>query len=146
MDALTLDVMSKRPPSKKTSPLVGEVASVSETVGGAAANHCAIASPTRRSAATSPTRGNVFLASVVLVAFASLASASDPAAVERGRKALLENSHIEGRWTINGFRKIEKEAASFEEKYGLFPPPYENHGLPMGLRRQDGAPNHVVLD
>src|SRR5215207_6248050 len=118
MDALTLDVMSKRPPSERiTSPLAGEVASVSELEGGAAANCRANFPPTRRSAATSPARVEVFLASVVLSAFASLASASDPAAIERGRKSLLENSHIEGRWTVQGFRKTEKAASSFEEKY-----------------------------
>jgi len=75
------------------------------------------------------------------------AETPDSGAVERGRKALLERSHIEGKWTLDGYRKLEKEkGGSIQERYGLFPAPYENDGLPMGLRKRNDDPKHISLD
>ena len=75
---------------------------------------------------------------VLALALWTAGEAPDPAAVGRGRKALLERSHIEGKWALDGFRKLEKDkGGSIQERYGLFHPPYENGGLPMGLRRRN---------
>src|SRR5205809_275966 len=84
---------------------------------------------------------------VILLASSSSASDANEDAVARGRDALLGKSHLDGRWTIEGYRKLENsDPAAFREKYGLHPAAYENHGLPMGLRQRDGDPKHVVLD
>jgi mono/diheme cytochrome c family protein len=86
----------------------------------------------------------------IIAVFSSLAAGSeapDQAAVERGRNALLSRSHIESRWTIDGFHKLEKpDASAIRDRYGLFPTPYDNDGLPMGLRRRNDDPKHIVLD
>jgi hypothetical protein len=99
----------------------------------------------REPQASAPLRVAANLAIFFVVAVAG-AQPPDPAAVERGRKALLERSHLEGRWTREGFDKLESSGDSVREKYGLFPAPYENHGLPMGLRPSDADPKRIVLD
>ena len=84
---------------------------------------------------------------IVVSSASARAETPDQAAAERGRKALLAQSHLEGRWTLDGFHKLEKpDASAIRDRYGLFAAPYENGELPMGLRRRNGDSKHVVLD
>jgi mono/diheme cytochrome c family protein len=72
------------------------------------------------------------------------AQAADPAAVERGRKALLETAYIpafwpaaaaDDAWRAWGLKQKPADYADrLRERYGLHPAPYPNGGLPMGLR------------
>lgn len=72
------------------------------------------------------------------------AQTPDPAAVERGRKALLERAYLPAPWSRRAIDEVwkiwtpsEKPAdlsAALFERYGLPPAPYPNAGLPMGLR------------
>src|SRR4051794_33549092 len=82
----------------------------------------------------------------------------DPAAAERGRRALTLTGYLKAGWTEEAYRKAgklwkggapdpiaepEAYAAAFRRHYGLHPAPYPNDGLPMGIRRapgRDGAP------
>ena len=69
---------------------------------------------------------------------------SDPSAAERGRKALTSKAFSGGIWLPSDYDGVWKawglkeKPADFDrlyrERYGLHPAPYENHGLPMGLR------------
>lgn len=103
----------------------------------------------------------VWLALLAAVASPTIARGQgndDPSAIERGRKALLEQAHIPGVWTLDAYRKVrtfwDNDAPdpdqdpdgyfrAFCRQYGLHPAPYPNDGLPMGLRkspRRDGSP------
>lgn len=65
----------------------------------------------------------------------------------RGKKALLERSYVPAGWTRatyddawKAWQPTQKEKpanydVAFREHYGLAPAPYENAGLPMGLRK-----------
>src|SRR4051812_41603746 len=81
------------------------------------------------------------------------AEVSDPAAVERGRRALTETGYLPPAWSEGAYkaarrllgpdapdpdRDPEGYAAAFRRRYGLHPAPYPNDGLPMGLRRGNG--------
>ena len=72
--------------------------------------------------------------------------AADPAAAERGKKALTETAFIPGFWSAKSVENAwkhwgglkEKPAdydAALRERYGLPEAPYPNGGLPMGLRK-----------
>jgi mono/diheme cytochrome c family protein len=79
-----------------------------------------------------------------LLLLAAPALAGEPTATERGRDALLGRSFspplvgragYEGAWKQWGVKEKPGDyAAAFIERYGLHPAPYENNGLPMGLR------------
>ena len=67
----------------------------------------------------------------------------DPAQVERGRRALLEQSHLGPMWGVEAYENLWRiwadeqpadYAAAARERYGLHEAPYENNGYPMGLR------------
>jgi mono/diheme cytochrome c family protein len=78
------------------------------------------------------------------------ARASDPAAAERGRKALQTRSFIPGAWLPKGYDEAwrlwgadmktrpEPYARAFMEHYGLHPAPFDNGRYPMGLRERKG--------
>jgi hypothetical protein len=82
-----------------------------------------------------------------LVMIGSLpATAAEPTAAERGKKALLETGYIPPAWRQPAFDSVWKRWDGVKEKpadyekalcdrYGLHPAPYPNHGLPMGLRK-----------
>lgn len=85
------------------------------------------------------------LALVGIVLLTPTARPAEPAAIERGRKALLEQSYIPPSWTMSAYQNAwkrwpgvtEKSAdydAAFRDHYGLHPAPYPNGQLPMGLR------------
>ena len=72
----------------------------------------------------------------------------DPAAAERGRRALTLTGYLKAGWTEEAYRKAGKfwkegapdpitepdaYAAAFRRHYGLHPAPYPNDGLPMGI-------------
>src|SRR5258708_35100371 len=71
-------------------------------------------------------------------------TATEKTAVERGREALLGRSFSPPLVSTNGYETAWKQwgvsekptdyARAFAEHYGLHAAPYENHGLPMGLR------------
>jgi mono/diheme cytochrome c family protein len=79
---------------------------------------------------------------VLLAAGAAAAEETTPA--ERGREALLGRSFDPAIVSVRGYESVWKEwglaekppdyARAVEARYGLHPAPYENHGLPMGLR------------
>jgi hypothetical protein len=87
---------------------------------------------------------------VLPVVFASVGlvlagpATTEKSAVERGREALLGRSFSPPLVSVNGYESAWKQwglsekpadyASAFAERYGLHAPPYENHGLPMGLR------------
>jgi len=88
----------------------------------------------------------MFRLSFLLVLFASPASAAEPTAAERGKKAITENAYIPAFWSSKAVANVwkqwdntnEKPAefdALFRERYGLHPAPYPNGDLPMGLRK-----------
>src|SRR3712207_4355558 len=74
----------------------------------------------------------------------------DPAAVERGRKALQTRAFNTAPWTFQAYEEVwklwdtdrkEKPAdypQAFMERYGLHPAPYDNGPYPMGLREGQG--------
>jgi mono/diheme cytochrome c family protein len=74
----------------------------------------------------------------------------DPAAVERGSKALLGRNFTGVQWSLSGYADVWKRwddapaaapkdyAAALMRYYGLHPAPYDNHGYPMGLREAGG--------
>ena len=76
----------------------------------------------------------------------ALVRANDPAAVERGKKALLGKCYAPPTMTRRAYDEVwkrwgikEKPAPSdydrlYRERYGLHEAPYPNGGLPMGLR------------
>lgn len=83
---------------------------------------------------------------IVLFTFASL-YAAEPTAVERGKQALEGTAFIKAFWQTPTYdaawktwgvkEKPAEYAAAFRERYGLHEAPYENNGLPMGLRKAD---------
>ena len=85
-----------------------------------------------------------------LCAAPAFAESPDLAAVERGRKALTERGYVRAAWSEKTYREVgklwgpgapdpEKDpegyARAFESRYGLHPAPFDNDGLPLGLRR-----------
>jgi hypothetical protein len=89
------------------------------------------------------------LVAMALVAQALVAPrlcAQDSEAVERGKKALLTRAFSPAPWTPDAYDQAWKYweprpptqaadyAGAFMDHYGLHPAPFENHGLPMGLR------------
>jgi mono/diheme cytochrome c family protein len=78
--------------------------------------------------------------------FAPRLPAQDAEAVERGKKALLTRAFSPAPWSPDAYNKawqywrpkVDAQPASYEQAfrdhYGLHPAPYDNHGLPMGLR------------
>jgi mono/diheme cytochrome c family protein len=93
----------------------------------------------------------VFLILACPIVSPLLAQSTDgPDAVERGRVALTQQSHVRGAWSADAYKKAGKlwgrpapdpeedregYFRAFCEQYGLHPAPFENQGLPMGLRR-----------
>jgi hypothetical protein len=73
--------------------------------------------------------------------------AEDAKAAERGKTALLTRSFTSAKWTPDAYDKAwmhwgpnvkvkpDNYAQAFQDRYGLHPAPYENPGLPMGLRQ-----------
>jgi hypothetical protein len=78
------------------------------------------------------------------LAAAGAASAADPAAADRGKKALEATAFIPGFWPAAVYdlawkswavsEKPKDYDAAFRDRYGLHKAPYPNAGLPMGLR------------
>ena len=77
---------------------------------------------------------------------ASIASAAELTPAEKGRKALVETAFIPAFWTPQAYDVAWKQwentkakpanyDAAFRDRYGLHTAPYENGGLPMGLRK-----------
>jgi hypothetical protein len=72
----------------------------------------------------------------------------EPTPVERGRKALTTKAYNPAIWQQSDYDRVwkawglkEKPAdfpERFRERYGLHPAPFENQGLPMGLREAKG--------
>jgi len=74
------------------------------------------------------------------------ATATEPTAAERGRKALIETPFIPAFWSVGSIESAWKQwenttakpadyDAAFRERYGLNVAPYPNGDLPMGLRK-----------
>jgi RoxA-like, cytochrome c-like len=71
--------------------------------------------------------------------------AAERTPAERGKQALLESSFIAPIWRMPAYEKVwrqwglkEKPAdydKAVRERYGLNSPPYENGGMPMGIRK-----------
>lgn len=90
------------------------------------------------------------LAVFVCCVLPRLAAGAEPAAVERGRQALLGRHFTPLTWSADAYRKAwrvwgedRKEApadydAAFRERYGLHAAPYANDSYPMGLREAPG--------
>jgi mono/diheme cytochrome c family protein len=87
------------------------------------------------------------LPALLLVAlFITPASAAEPTAAERGKKALTGTAFIPAFWRIDTVDNLWKQwkttrtkpaeyAAAVRDRYGLHEAPYPNDGLPMGLRK-----------
>ncbi|AMV36286.1 c-type cytochrome [Planctomyces sp. SH-PL62] len=112
--------------------------------------------------------GLVVLAFLILAAIparrAPAVEPPDPAAVERGRKALLEGSYLRAEWADAAFTGASKfwgepapdpvadpdgYARAFGKRYGFHPAPFPNDGLPMGLKRSvraDGKTRGFQVD
>ena len=81
---------------------------------------------------------------LVVLFVAGGASAGEKTPAERGREALLGRSFDPGVVSVQGYESVWKQwglaekpadyAGAVEVRYGLHPAPYDNHGLPMGLR------------
>jgi mono/diheme cytochrome c family protein len=83
---------------------------------------------------------------LVLLSTAFAAQTPDPAAVDRGRKALTERAFLPAAWSWSAYENLWKvdadkdtqKPADYEhflrERYGLPPAPFANQGLPLGLR------------
>jgi mono/diheme cytochrome c family protein len=99
---------------------------------------------------------------IAVLALADPAVSSDwpvpDSAAERGRIALITTGYLKPAWSAAAYHKAglswkdaapapdpqtnpEAYAAAFNRRYGLNPAPYPNDGLPMGLRRGNGANN-----
>jgi hypothetical protein len=84
----------------------------------------------------------VILSSSVTVAASLLAL--EPTAAERGQKALTTQAFNVAIWPRSAYEQVWKQWGiperpadyfdAFAKRYGLHPAPYENDGLPMGLR------------
>jgi mono/diheme cytochrome c family protein len=76
------------------------------------------------------------------------AAAGEPTPADRGRAALLGRSFGPPIVSVQGYNNVWKQwgvkekpadyAAAFAARYGLAPAPYDNGGLPMGLREAAG--------
>ncbi len=87
-------------------------------------------------------RSGVF--AMVLVGGVALAAVRADTPAERGHKALTTQAFTPGIWSLKAYdeawkvwgveKKPEPYDAAFRARYGLHPAPYENGGLPMGLR------------
>ncbi len=65
--------------------------------------------------------------------------------LSRGKHALLQENHLNAMWSRKAYedawklwgldQKPSHYLETFAARYGLHPPPYENNGLPMGLRQ-----------
>jgi Cytochrome c len=76
----------------------------------------------------------------------SFALATEPAAVERGKKALLQRAFVPAMWTQTAYDNAWRQwgtdrsdaprpyETAFRQRYGLHPAPYDNGKYPMGLR------------
>ncbi|WP_165220024.1 c-type cytochrome [Aquisphaera insulae] len=92
-------------------------------------------------------------------------SNQDASAALRGRSALLAHSYLKAEWRIDAYRNAWKlwgttsapdpvadpdgYARAFADYYGLHPAPYDNEGLPMGLRwskKADGTRTGFQVD
>jgi cytochrome c2 len=83
---------------------------------------------------------------MALAALGAAGSVGAQADADRGKKALLERAYVPSAWTRSTYDNAwkvwqpplkDKPAsydAAFRDRYGLSAPPYENAGLPMGLR------------
>jgi hypothetical protein len=88
---------------------------------------------------------------VVVLLEGSTVAAQEPEAAERGKKALLTRFFTPAIWKLDAYDKAwqywkpeirtkpDNYAQAFMDHYGLHPAPYDNNGLPMGLR-QGNAP------
>ena len=77
------------------------------------------------------------------------ASAAEPTAAERGRKALLGKSYNPPTLSVAAYENVWKQwglarkpapaeyARLYRERYGLHEAPYDNGGFPMGLRQEE---------
>ena len=88
----------------------------------------------------------------------------DPAAAERGRKAIAERQFLKAEWSDAAYKSVSKfwdrpapdpdedpdgYARAFAERYGFHPAPFPNDGLPMGLKRSvkaDGKTRGMQVD
>ena len=88
----------------------------------------------------------------------------DPTAVERGHQAITAVGHLKPAWSTEAYVNVSKlwetsapdpvadpkgYAAAFRHRYGFAPAPYENDGLPMGLKRgvnSDGTKTGIAID
>jgi mono/diheme cytochrome c family protein len=89
-------------------------------------------------------------AMIMALGVPALASAQDPAAAERGRKALLTRSFTPAIWTLDAYDRAWKHwepgaklrrvsyDQQFLDRYGLHAAPYDNGRYPMGLREGSG--------
>jgi hypothetical protein len=90
----------------------------------------------------------LLLASVGSLLLGPLARSAEPSAAERGRAALLGRSFGPPVVSVQGYNSVWKQwglkekpadyTAAVAARYGLAPAPYENGGLPMGLRESPG--------
>jgi len=90
------------------------------------------------------------IASVLLASVAAIALADEPAAHQRGHKALTTRSFNPANWDLSAYDNVwrfwdgdlkEKPAdydRAFRDRYGLHPAPFENGRYPMGVREGDG--------
>src|SRR5258708_21217193 len=72
-------------------------------------------------------------------------SAAELTPAERGKKALLESSFIAPIWRMPAYDKVWQPSGlkekpddmhkAIRERFGLHPAPYENGGMPMGIRK-----------
>ena len=97
---------------------------------------------------------------VLLILAACIGSsilASEPPSAERGRIALTTRAFSPAVWTIKGYENSWREwqpspkeaprdyPKAFADYYGLHPAPYENNGLPMGLRTAEPGADELLL-
>ena len=85
------------------------------------------------------------LSIVATLLFASSVSAAELTPAERGKKALVETSFIGPIWRAPAYDKVWKQwgikekpadyQKAIRERYGLHPAPYDNGGMPMGIRK-----------
>ena len=88
----------------------------------------------------------------------------DPAAVERGRRAVQEQAFLNAEWSDAAYKGVsrfwgepapdpdldpEGSACAFARRYGFHEAPFPNDGLPMGLKRSvksDGTTRGMQVD
>ena len=88
------------------------------------------------------------IALVADVGLADEAGPRDRTPAERGRVALWERTFTPPAWSVHAYETVWKQwgvsakpadyARAVQERYGLHPAPYDNEGLPMGLRYAPG--------